>query len=140
MKIVLNKSRGKFSLSPEAIRLYGKYIGTPIYFYEQVRFRGRDKYNEWIKVKDTEILNKNILYLITVKDYGWSFRNIPDDIKYFDEDHISRVDENLIKVIKILGPDSFGKGSYLIIEDFNGNFDEVQIHDENGIETIYKSN
>lgn len=136
MKIVLNKSRGRFSLSPEAIKLYGKYAAVPIYFYEQVHFKGRDNYNEWRRIKDTKIPNSNKIYLITNKDYGWSFREIPNDIVYFTDDTIPRTDKNLIKAIEELGPKSFGKGSYLVIEELDNNCD-IHIKNENGIETVY---
>lgn len=136
MKIVLNKSRGRFSLSPEAIKLYGKYAAVPIYFYEQVHFKGRDNYNEWRRIKDTKIPNNNKIYLITNKDYGWSFREIPNDIVYFTDDTISRTDKNLIKVIEELGFKSFGKGSYFVIEELDNNCD-IHIKNENGIETVY---
>lgn len=140
MKVVLNRSYGGFDLSPEAIRLYARYAGKPVYFYEHIKYLRRDHYDEWRKISDTEKLDRNTTYLISVYDEGVSFRKIPKNFDYFDEHCIERTDENLIKVVEELGQKSFGMHSYLEVFDLPDDaFIDTHIESDDGIETIHKN-
>ena len=138
MKIVINNCWGGFGLSPKAIQEYLKLIGKECYFYKQVEYKhekGKDKY-----IKQTAEENSKELFpgTVSTKDLGDEWDGDWNKIKdhYFYYGDLERTDENMIKVIEMLGEkEASGSMSSLIIVEIPDGVD-YYIHDYDGMESV----
>jgi len=138
MKIVLNRSYGAFSLSPAAICRYFELLQIPVYFYLQVKYKNRDRYDEW-RLVSTDELSAEQSYLKTNTNYGISFREIPDNFQHINVAAIDRTSDALVQTVEELGSKSYGKYSYLEIFDIPDiPREDYYIDDYDGMETVHE--
>jgi len=137
-EIVINKCWGGFGLSHEAIMLYAELAGFKLYPFVEIREK---KSKGWSPTTD-----KNKPYV----DEGskdspydlifYSKKPLKSDGTYengswFCDDDIKRDDENLVKVVEMLGDKSFGEHAELKIIKIPANIKWV-IDDYDGQESI----
>jgi len=136
MKIVINNSYGGFGLSKKAILKYLELCEITPYFYKRDSDTPRSFY---AKITSEEYLNNNRLrksVIILKKDLGDNFLWEPEINKqYFSDDDIERTDENLIKVIELLGQQANGKFASLKIVEIPEDVD-WEITENDGMEQV----
>jgi len=134
MKVVINSRFGGFGLSLLGELEYLKLKGKEAFIYKQTKYAYRDGVDLYEKVG----LNNGGLFSLTLtKDMGDSFTTLPDDEFLFSSREIERTDEDLVKVVEMLGTKAFGEYSSLkvveIPDDISWHIDEYD-----GAETIHE--
>ncbi len=130
MKVVINKSVGGFGLSPKAMKRYCELINKPCYFYKWVDDEnGKDRY-ELI-----ENINKFSGHWFVSTSNETTAENFYETF-VINERHLSRHDENLIKVVEELGQDADGDYAELKIVDIPDGIEYIVQESDCGCEWI----
>ena len=133
MKVVVNRCFGCFGLSPLAEKEYLKLLGKECYHYKQ-DFDSKTK-NTYVKVNDA---TSSFITTVT-KDFGerFVFDWERDKDAYFYYGNLERTDENLIKVVEMLGDKANGDCAQLeVVEIPDGTQYEIDEYD--GKESIHE--
>lgn len=138
-KIILNKSYGGFSVSPECYKKYAEKTGTDLFAYSLDFVHEEDRTRVYL-VKRSFDNNETIFDTYLTKDFGDRVLESKVDNKYFfhlDEKH--RDDPLLVQIVEELGEDANGRFSNLqIVEVPDDVAEDYVIDDYDGIETLHK--
>ena len=139
-KVILNKSRGEFSVSPKAYIEYAKKTGINLFFYTIYEWGNASHCTILKQVSDEEISDSKakidaITLYVCNKDCGYNPTTIEIDGDEFYLDSNNREDPVLISIIEELGDKASSVDSHLVVVEIPDDM-SYYIENESGYETL----